>query len=70
MGAALPAAALVAEQGLGSKLQITLTPQSLDARPHGGSIAATVEVQREREAGQDGSVATGTVGVPLARSYT
>lgn len=58
---ALPEESSVAEQGLGRRITVTLVPHGLDAQPRGGSLAADIEIKREREAGQDGDVATGTV---------
>lgn len=65
---ALPEEALVADQGLGSKITITVTPRGLDARPRGGSLALDVEIKREREAGQD-DVATGTVDLSFSAGF-
>lgn len=62
VGAALPPEAVVADQGLGSKLRVTVSPRSLDARPRGGSIQAEIEIQREVDEGQ-AEVATGSVGL-------
>ena len=56
---ALPGEVSVAEQGLGTRITVTLVPRGLDAQPRGGSLAADIEIKREREAGQDGDVATG-----------
>ncbi len=69
VGAALPPEDAVKAQGLGSKLRITVTPKGVDAGPHGGSMSAAVEVQREREAGQDGDVATGTVNLSFSTAF-
>src|SRR5687767_15029349 len=44
---ALPDASVVAEQGFGAKVTVTVVPRSLDAKVRGGSIALDVEVKRE-----------------------
>jgi hypothetical protein len=51
----------VAEQGLGGRLTVTVEVDSLAVEPRGGSVGMKVEVKRDREAGQDGAVATGAV---------
>lgn len=61
VGAALPPAAEVLERGLGSKIRVRIDPKGLDVGERGGSLSASISVQREREAGQDGDVATGEV---------
>ena len=66
---ALPDEAVVAEQGLGRKITVTVVPHGLDARPRGGSLALDIEIKREREAGQDGDVATGTVNLSLSSGF-
>lgn len=69
VAAALPEEGLVAEQGLGTRITVTIDPRGLDARPRGGSLALDVEIKREREAGQDGEVATGTVNLSLSAGF-
>lgn len=66
---ALPDEASVAEQGFGGKITVTVVPHGLDARPRGGSLALDVEIKREREAGQDGDVATGTVNLSFSAGF-
>lgn len=61
VGTALPQESVVADQGLGGKLRVTISPRGLDVRPRGGAIQAEIEIQREPEAGQDGELATGNV---------
>lgn len=61
LGAERPSESVIAEQGLGSKVRVILSPRGLDARVRGGSLSAEIEIQREREAGQDGDIATGNV---------
>lgn len=61
VGAALPPESGVEAQGLGSKLRARITPKSLVVEPREGSFSLSVSLQREREAGQDGDVATGEV---------
>lgn len=68
VGAERPSEATVADQGLGTKLRITLSPRGLDVRARGGSISAEVEIQREREAGQPGDIATGNVQLSFSTS--
>ncbi|MBI1945603.1 MAG: hypothetical protein HYS27_07895 [Deltaproteobacteria bacterium] len=62
----LPDERAVAEQGLGSKITVTVVPKALDAQPRSGSLSADIEVKRERQAGQDGEVATGTVTIAVS----
>jgi hypothetical protein len=69
VGAALPEASVVESQGLGSLLRITITPRGGEARPRGGSMSAEVELQREREVGQAGDIATGTVLLSFSASF-
>lgn len=69
VAATLPEEALVAEQGLGTRLTVTVVPRGLDARPRGGSLALDVEIKRERESGQDGEVATGTVNLSFSAGF-
>ena len=57
----LPEAASVEAQGLGGRLSISVEAESLEVEPRGGSLNAVIEVKRDREAGQDGDVATGMV---------
>ncbi|MCC7074284.1 MAG: hypothetical protein IT383_23460 [Deltaproteobacteria bacterium] len=66
---ALPPAGTVADQGLGSRITVTVVPRGLDAQPRGGSLGADIEIKREREAGQDGSVATGSVTIALSAGF-
>lgn len=66
---ALPPEATVAEQGFGSRITVTITPHVLDAQPRSGSLSADVEIKREREAGQDGAVATGTVTISVSTGF-
>lgn len=61
VGAALPPESEVLERGLGSKVRVRLDPKGLDVPVRGGSLSASITIQREREAGQDGDVATGEV---------
>ena len=68
LGASRPSADAVKTHGLASKLRVTIVPKGVDAQPHGGSISADIEVQRERNAGQAGDVATGTVNLSFSSS--
>lgn len=63
-GASLPEASQIEGRGLGSKLRVGITPKGLvldSPTPRGGTVAMSVSIQREREAGQDGDVVTGEV---------
>jgi hypothetical protein len=66
VGQSAPADDLVAEQGLGARVTVTVTPKELEVEPRGGDIAMEIEVKREREAGQRGDVATGTVTISFS----
>ncbi len=66
---ALPPAAAVADQGFGSRVTVTVTPGMLDAQPRGGALNADIEIKREREAGQDGAVATGAVTITVSSGF-
>lgn len=66
----LPEAELVEGQGLGTRLEVTVTPQFLDAQPRGGSMSLEIEIQRGREAGQENEVATGAVSLTLSTSFS
>ena len=68
VGAALPPESEVADRGLGSKVRVRIDPQGLDVPVRGGSLSASISVQREREAGQDGDVATGEVVLSFSSS--
>jgi hypothetical protein len=68
MGAALPPEAGVEAQGLGSKVRARITPKSLVVEGREGSFSLSVSLQREREAGQDGDVATGEVVIDFGGS--
>ena len=61
VGAALPPESEVIDRGLGSKVRVRIDPKGLDVTERGGSLSASISIQREREAGQDGDVATGEV---------
>ena len=65
---ALPEDALVATQGLGARVTVTIVPQGINAQPRGGSVSLDVEVKRERDAPQAGDVATGTVNMKFGAS--
>lgn len=68
VGAALPPLAEVIDRGLGSKLRVRIDPISLELSKRGGSLSASISFQREREAGQDGDVATGEVVLDFSTS--
>jgi hypothetical protein len=68
MGAALPPESGVEAQGLGSKVRARITPKSLVVDGREGSFSLSVSLQREREAGQDGDVATGEVVIDFGGS--
>ena len=70
VGSALPPEDQVKARGLGAKLNVSIEPKGVDAKPHGGSVSASIEVQREREAGQETDVATGTVNVAFSASLS
>lgn len=65
----LPEAQAVVEQGLGSRVTVTLVPKGMDVQPRGGSLAAEIEIKREREAGQDGEVATGAITISVSAGF-
>jgi hypothetical protein len=69
MGAAVPPADAVKAQGLGSKIRVDIEPKGVTAGPHGGSMSADISVAREREAGQETNVATGTVTLTFSTSF-
>ena len=58
----------VIDRGLGSKLRVRIDPISLELSKRGGSLSASISFQREREAGQDGDVATGEVVLDFSTS--
>jgi hypothetical protein len=55
VGAALPPPSEVLDRGLGSKIRVRIDPRGLEP------LSASISIQREREAGQGGDVATGEV---------
>jgi hypothetical protein len=69
LGAALPPESGVETQGLGSKVRARITPESLVVEGREGSFTMSVSLQREREAGQDGDVATGEVVISFGGSF-
>jgi hypothetical protein len=69
VASALPTADQLKVRGLGAKLNVTIEPRGADAKPHGGGMSASIEVQRQREAGQDGDVATGTVNLEFSAGF-
>lgn len=66
VGAGNLSADAVKDHGLASKVRVRIVPKGIDEQPHGGSMSADVEVQRERNAGQAGNVATGTVNLSFS----
>ena len=65
---ALPPESTVEAQGLGARITVTIEPGALEVEPRSGSMNAKIEVKREREPGQDGDVATGTVTLTMSSS--
>ncbi len=51
----------VGTSGLGARVTVTVTPSEATVAPRDGSVTLSIEVKREREAGQRGRVATGSV---------
>lgn len=68
MGAALPPESGVETQGLGSKVRARISPKGLVVDGREGSFSMSLSLQREREAGQDGDVATGEVVIDFGGS--
>lgn len=69
VGAALPPESGVESQGLGSKLRARIAPKTLVVEGREGSFSLSLSLQREREAGQDGDVATGEVVIDFGGSF-
>lgn len=59
--AGLPPDEEVAEQGLGSDVNVKLLFDSAEITPRGGHVAGRLEIKRARAEGQNGEVATGEV---------
>lgn len=69
LGAAQPPEDQVATRGLGSKVRVRIDPKGFGpGERRGGSLAMAISIQREREAGQDGDVATGEVTLDFGAS--
>ncbi len=68
MGPALPPESGVETQGIGSKVRARISPKGLVVDGREGSFSMSISLQREREAGQDGDVATGEVVIEFGGS--
>ena len=66
---ALPSEDAVRFQAIGARQTVTLEPVRVESLAAGGSIELSIEVKREREAGQPGEVATGEVTLTLSTTF-